>query len=114
MTPLMKFIISVICCIIVVSLFIFIGLYGIQTTLNNQAAAGQLGLATQQVMGMCPNYPTQWVQQQFTNGTYCLNQGVIGITDTNGNLIGAQLSATCPDPYVVQTINGNPYCVSTS
>ena len=114
--PIVIFGLLFICCCVtwyICGALIYAGnMYYTQTTLNTQAASGQLGMATPEVYGLCPTSPTIWLHVPYTNGIYCVDPTAIGVTDKFGNLIGAVKGPTCQEPLKMQLVNGRQNCVN--
>ena len=107
-----KWVLVLLCCLLVSSLCaisIWMFRMGAQQALNNEVRAETISGATPRKLWLCPNDPT-WEKIKFTNGTYCIQPGSIGKTDSKGNLIGV---VKTPCPGNMQTINGNQYCVTS-
>lgn len=113
-SSLIKYVISaiVVCCVLTICVvagrYFFLAVA--QQSLNNSVKAESISGATPYKFGLCPNIPTAWTAQKFTNGTYCIQPGSTATTDSKGNLTGA-IIGPCTKP--LQTINGMQYCVTS-
>lgn len=106
MTPLVKGIISCVCCVVIILCCLCCIWSGIQAKLDADSKDGTLKYATPPVLGKCP---AEWKYTTFTNGDYCIQNGAIAITNNKGELIKAGPGEKCP--FSIVKINGNDYCV---
>ena len=98
---------SGLCVLFIILAIVVLVISGSRESLNQNARAGTITGATPAFLGNCPTDP-EWETVSFTNGTYCIEPGSIGLTDNLGNLIGAEL---LPCTGEMKTINGHQYCV---
>lgn len=108
MNPYWYIVIILLCCFCCFSSYV-LSAAGIQGALNIAATEGTIDIVTPAKWGYCPE---GWTLNEYTNGNYCINVGVMPIVDKKNNLVDAIKTTVCP--YSTEVVNGVSKCVKTS